>query len=220
MAVRTNAATVLVDRANAEVAWTRREPAYEPHSRFSFVDLSPALVDDCVVVPGQEGVRCRERADGSERWFYPGDRVTSSPAVDGGTVYAAVVGDGIVALDLATGEELWSVEESGCWTSPAVGTETIYATAGFDVLAIDRQTGDVQWRTDDHGLHGDSYSNPILVGDTVVAGSIGRSVTVLSATDGKVRSYEKGKGTHVSPAIADGHLLVVDGQTLRAYARA
>lgn len=217
IAVRTNEATVLVDRGTTEAAWTREEPTFETHTRFDFVDMSPALAGDSVVVPGPDGVRCRDRATGDQRWHYSGDRVTSSPAVEDGTVYASLVGDGVVALDLASGEELWSVDASGCWTSPAVGDETVYATAGFDLLAIGRESGDVEWRMDDHGLHGDSFSNPILVGDAVVAGSIGRAVTVVDANDGEVRSTVGGKGTHVSPAIASEHLLVVDGQTLRAY---
>lgn len=218
VAVRTRAATALVDRATADVAWTREESAYEPHGRHRFVDLSPAISDDGVVVPGPDGVRCRDHATGEERWHDPRGRVASSPAVDGGTVYAAAVDEGIVALDLVTGEEEWSVDASGCWTSPAVGAEAAYATAGFAVLAVDRETGDVGWRfDDDQGLRGDSYANPILAGDALVAGSIGRSVTVLAASDGEVRAAVDGEGTQVSSAVAGGRLLVLDGQTLRAY---
>jgi len=216
--VRTRTSTSLVDPASTEVAWTRAEPGYERRDRSRFVDLSPALAGDSVVVPGPDGLRCRDRATGEERWHDPRGLVASSPAIDGDTVYAAVVGEGIVALDLATGEELWSVDASGCWTSPAVGDGTVYATAGFAVLAVDRETGDVAWRfDDDHGLRGDSYSNPILAGDALVAGSIGRSATVLSASDGEVLGTVDGEGTHVSSAVAGEHLLVQDGRTLRAY---
>ena len=215
--VRTLESANYVRRDDDTILWSRTTPTVERAGRFRAVDSSPALLDDLVVVPGPNGLRCRDRQTGDERWHDARGRVVGSPAVDGETVFASFVGTGIVALDVRSGEERWSVDATGCWTSPAVGTDAVYATAGFEVLALDRDDGDTLWRFEEPGLRGDCYSNPVALDTAVVTGSIGRSLTVLDSDDGERLFSVDGDGTHRSPAVVEDMLLVPNGSSLEAY---
>lgn len=220
VAIRTEGSTCLLSRRTGEVRWTESVPPYRRPNRNRFVDLSPAMADGRVFVPGTDGLRCLERDGGYPLWHRETARVGASPAVADGTLYCAVGADGVEALSTDSGRVRWTVAASGCWTSPAVGDDRLYVTADFDLLAIDRMEGDVRWRLEEyaeHGLRGDSYTDPVLVGDAVVSGSIGRTISVVPATGGRPSARVDGDGTTVSHAVTDDGVFALDGRTLRAF---
>lgn len=86
----------------------------------------------------------------------------------------------LVALDLATGEEVWSIDLPG----DALGAATVVSdlvltsTYGGTLLAYDRETGDEVWR---HEAGASVNGWPAVVGDTIVWPVSGGDVSHLLA---------------------------------------
>ncbi|ELY91048.1 serine/threonine protein kinase [Natrialba hulunbeirensis JCM 10989] len=217
IAIRTEAQTHLITQRDGTVKWSVDTAEYSDVAQHRAVDLAPVLTDDAVFVPSSDGIYCYERETGEERWHEQRGRSLASPTYADGVIYASLVEEGIVALDADSGTQQWTVEATGCLTSPAVDDDTVYATAGFDVLAIEADSGREQWRYDDeYGLRGDSYSDPICVGERLITGSIGRSVTVLSTATGEQQGTIDGDGTHHSHAVSDDVIYTTGTRTVTA----
>ncbi|AFK18221.1 dehydrogenase [Haloferax mediterranei ATCC 33500] len=110
-----------------------------------------------------------------ERWSGMPDSDVRTPAVVDGTVFAPAP-EGLVALDGASGDELWRFAPTELpWArAPIVHDGTVYVTIPTDGLyAIDAKTGEEQWSlTEDigrcrpHLLAGRLVENPlVLIGD-------------------------------------------------------
>ena len=89
----------------------------------------------------------------TERWHADIDRPSDRPVVAAGAVFVPTW-KGLVALDLASGEEKWRVGNDGSWTTaPAVHEGTVYVghadETGF--VALDASDGSEQWRIETRG---------------------------------------------------------------------
>lgn len=128
------------------------EPVWERELDEQMV-LAPTATADGVVVPGREGVSMLEAADGSTRWHvdHDGNATAGAAAVAEGRVFVASAGPegSLLALDGASGEELWSTPFRG-ETALAVADGVVYAPAGSGggLVALDAGTGEVLWRFD------------------------------------------------------------------------
>ncbi|MFO0801134.1 MAG: PQQ-binding-like beta-propeller repeat protein [Gemmataceae bacterium] len=135
-----------------------------------------------------EVVTAFDRATGKQRWqakwdgsltvpFFAarnGSWVRSTPALEGNTLYVAGIRDVLVALDAASGKELWRVDfvkqygtpppDFGFVCSPLVGPDGVYVQAGGGLAKVDKATGKVLWRslTDGGGMMGSAFSSPVL----------------------------------------------------------
>jgi polyvinyl alcohol dehydrogenase (cytochrome) len=170
-----------------------------------------------------------DTATGDERWRFwltegdetegPGVSVWSSPAVDAerGTVYigtgqgyaapAPPRSDALVALDLATGDEVWSTQFTAddVWTiseptgldADVGGVPNLFTAGDTDVVgvgdkagtyrALDRDTGDVVWEAPltAGGLQGGIMASAAVADDTVfVTSNRGGGDADLVALDG------------------------------------
>lgn len=127
-----------------------------------------------------------------------------SPIVAGGTMYVSESREGVVALDAATGDVLWTYRRavpdnlSLCCGMPNRGVailgSTIYvATIDAHLVALDANTGKQRWivKVADHR---DGYSMtgaPLALGDRVVVGIAGGEfgirgfLAAFAAADGK-----------------------------------
>lgn len=99
--------------------------------------------------------------------------VTSTPAVDDGTVYFGDWGGRLHARDVATGEPRW-ITPLGLQIndSPMVTDQTVYVgDAEGNLHAVDRTGGDVRWSVDldPHEAAG-IYGSPVAAGDRVYVG--------------------------------------------------
>lgn len=129
-----------------------------------------------------------DRASGKELWkaswdgsisvpFFAaknGSWIRSTPACDGKTLYVAGIRDVLVALDAATGKELWRVDfakefatpppDFGFVCSPLVDGNAVYVQAGGGFTKVDKGTGKVLWRTlkDGGGMMGSAFSSPVF----------------------------------------------------------
>lgn len=94
--------------------------------------------------------------------------VGSSPFYNGEILYVATDILDIVALDLSTGEILWSNYEILPNTSSPAGTkDTIYIASSYGLLgAYDAVSGDLIWEFEEMSPKG-AYSSPIIAGKNI-----------------------------------------------------
>lgn len=103
-----------------------------------------------------------------------GSWIRSTPAFDGERLYVAGMCDVLVALNGATGEEVWRVdftqefgtpkESFGFVCSPLVSDGRVYVQTGAGLVCLDAQTGTVVWRglAEQGGMMGGAFSSPVL----------------------------------------------------------
>lgn len=117
-----------------------------------------------------EIVRALDRKTGKEIWraswpgkhsvpFFAkknGDWIRSTPAFDGKTLYVGGIEEVLVALDAATGKELWRVDfpkrfntpkpDFGFSSSPLLDGDAIFVQAANSVVKLNKKTGETIWR--------------------------------------------------------------------------
>lgn len=112
---------------------------------FDFVVSSPAVADGHVYVgtgaagsTGDAGhLYALDAAKGTERWrFVAGEKILSSPAIAGETLYVGSADSHLYALDATTGEKGWEFDTGGdapifdgVDSSPAVVDGTVYVAS-------------------------------------------------------------------------------------------
>lgn len=167
------------------------------------------------------------------KWkFATGDRVVSSPVIQGGTLYFGSDDGNVYAVDAESGRQIWKRVTGGpvCAT-PAVANEMVYV-GSYDgkFYALNAQTGAVKWKFATEGerrfeaknLHGilpknqtiaDPYdiflSSPVVIQDAVYFGSGDGNLYALDANSGDLKwKFKTNDVVHASPAFADGVLFV------------
>jgi outer membrane protein assembly factor BamB len=158
---------------------------------------------------GEERLACFDATDGKELWSYRvgdkwndmmGNGPRSTPTVADGVVYALGAHGALVALEAASGEELWRQELSetlgarpptwGVSTSPLVEGELLILDAGgrggHSIVALERRTGKLVWHseTDKAG-----YATPLpltIGGARQVVMFTGTQVVGVDPADGRV----------------------------------
>ncbi|WP_394741851.1 PQQ-binding-like beta-propeller repeat protein [Natronococcus roseus] len=127
-----------------------------------------AAVDGAVYLRTGTDVHALEDSDGSVAWTAEGLGAAGTPAVAGDTVY--VGGEGLTALDAASGEVRWTTAlEGGESTSPTVADGTVYLVADGELLAVDAADGDVEWRRESVVLEREAESGTSEVDDATVS---------------------------------------------------
>lgn len=103
-----------------------------------------------------------------------GSWIRATPASDGKTLYVAGMLDVLVALDTTNGKEHWRIDFKekfgtpnptfGFVSSPLIHDDAIYVQAGGGFIKIDKQTGNIVWRSanDGGGMMGSAFSSPII----------------------------------------------------------
>lgn len=129
-----------------------------------------------------------DRKTGKERWraewkgamsvpFFAasnGSWIRSTPAYDGENLYVAGMRDVLVCLNAETGQENWRVDfvkkfdsplpAFGFVCSPLVDGTSVYVQAGASVVKLDKDSGNVLWRSldDGGGMFGSAFSSPMI----------------------------------------------------------
>ncbi len=149
------------------------------------------------------------------RWAVAlGEPSSSPPAAVDGTVYAGYgsFGDsGVVAVDAATGSELWSFPALGAvTTAPAVVGGTVFAgSAQGHLYALDAATGILRWRFE---AEGPIAGSPAVADGLVYAACDEAKVYALDAATGElVWRFDRKHGPTVAPAVAGGLVFVGGG---------
>lgn len=134
----------------------------------------PAISNGMVVIGSRDGgVYCYNVATREEKWrfTYGSSWVGSSPVIDKGKVFIGWSDSHrFSAIDLETGEELWSYNcEDRIFSTPVVGKSNVYVgSLNGKVYSFDKETGDVEWS---YQTNGAVFSSPVLIGDTMYVGS-------------------------------------------------
>ena len=173
----------------------------------------------------EDTILCLDLEDGSELWRYTdagevtNRQASSTPAVVDGRAYWSG-STGLICVDAATGEHLWSAPfaGSGPAASPLVTGDAVVALAGR-LYAFDRVTGEMLWEQTD--IRGNATS-PVLWedgGQTVILCVSGRHVNAIDPADGQILWRVPG-GNNSTPAVGPGHFAILgqgDGFALRTY---
>ncbi len=131
----------------------------------------------------QEIVQCWKASDGTPIWSHTAptryrddfgfdDGPRSTPAIADGRIYTMGAEGLVNCLDLASGKEIWSMDCKttfqapkgffGMVCSPLVEGDFVILNIGggngAGIVAFDRKTGALAWKTTDHGA---SYSSPV-----------------------------------------------------------
>ncbi len=226
-AVTNDSELVALDAATGTVSWTYQAIA-EPARILAA--SSPAVEGDSVIAPFASGeVVALLAANGRRLWvdsLSRSGRLTSlsaindiagRPVVDGGVVYAASHSGLLAAIDLRSGQRIWSRAFASTQT-PWVAGDVLYAvTVDGELCALDRATGNIYWTRqlprfeEENERRGRiSWSGPILVGGRLVlAGSNGEVLAVAPQNGEVLATRDLDKAIFIPPVAADGQILVV-----------
>ena len=179
---------------------------------------SPAVADGTVVIGGgiDGGLVALDAETGEVTWQVatPGQlTVYTQPTVIDGVVYAntgpSAVDDSVYAVDLASGEVLWSTPVAvGVFNGAASDGERLYITSADEaaVIALDRATGEVEWtvtRAGESFYSAASVADGIVYATTTNDAGIDGTLLALDSTDGAVvwQRPDHGDAQGSSPAV-------------------
>ena len=146
--------------------------------------------------------------------------IAGRPAVDAGVVYAASHSGLLAAIDIRTGQRIWSRPFASTQT-PWIAGDVLYAVSvDGELCAFARDTGNIYWvrqlrRYQNERDHKGriSWTGPIMVGNRLVlANSLGEVVGVTPQT-GEVAVHEDfKKAIFIPPVAANGMIYLVTDQ--------
>lgn len=121
------------------------------------------------------------------------DKIVAPALQAGDMVYVGTADDHMLALNRATGEELWDFEMGhAVWGQPTYDDGVLYvANMDWSVYALDADTGELLW---EKALGGALPSKPIVDNNTVYVSSFDRSVYALNRANGEIRWQAPAEG--------------------------
>lgn len=144
---------------------------------------------------------------GEHEWTVEGESVLhiSNPAVADGLVLVPGGDARLYAFDADSGEEVWSVEtNTGVETSPAVADGIAYLGDNQRVLAVDIESGELEWDTEELIPEAE-----VVAGNGVVYTAHSLGITTFDAKSGDLHwelSFDD--GFTAPPTISDGSVYV------------
>ncbi|MFA1611264.1 outer membrane protein assembly factor BamB family protein [Halobellus rubicundus] len=185
----------------------------------------PSAADGRVVVPARERLTVLDADTGELRRTIdvPGG-ILYAPTLDGGRAFVGTFSGGVVAVDLASGEQLWQAGEPSRAFPPVVVDGVAYVAARrWDaddgggsgdagvLVAVDVESGTVRWT---EPLEGHPTAPPGVHDGVVFAGTHRGAVHAVEAGSGRERWRETvGDWVTRGPtAAADGVYVVVLGE--------
>ncbi len=138
----------IADREGTVTSFDRL--AFRPNWEFKtegpiFADL--AVSDDYVLIASSDrSLYCLDRRSGKRLWRNRFDKpLMKSPVLEGGRVYMNVDGEGVVALDVTTGDILWRRADASQFLARV--KDAVYLVANGDypnLLCVDADSGKVK----------------------------------------------------------------------------
>jgi outer membrane protein assembly factor BamB len=153
------------------------------------------------------------------------DDIAGRPVIDRDMVYAISHSGIMVAINLNTGDRVWSRDIGGIQTPWAAGDFVYVLTTDSQVLCLSRKDGRVKWvrqmpRWEDPKNKDEPivWSGPVLVSDRLVlVSSDGYAASVSPYTGALLGRMAIPEGTYISPVVASGTLyLLTNGAQLVA----
>lgn len=213
-----------VNIADGSQAWTL--PGI-PETAGVLSSASPAVSGGTVVVPYTSGEILAVDADSGEmKWADAVVRasrtlavstltdVAASPIIHDGVVYATGVAGRTIAVQLASGERLWE-QGLGSASTPAVSGNSLFLIDMEDqLLALDRRTGKVFWRTTLPSVRKKKFfsvwAGPTLAGGMLWAVANNGHLIGVDPASGEIRVQRTlPKPALIKPVAASGRLYVL-----------
>ncbi|HEY9526729.1 MAG TPA: PQQ-binding-like beta-propeller repeat protein, partial [Anaerolineales bacterium] len=176
----------------------------------SFVQASPLIVEDLVYIATDHALYALDLHSGGLQWETPTGNEGSymgAPAYEDGVIYTTG-GKVLLAVNSASGEELWRIQKNDAFTALAVANQMIYV-GNFDgsFYAFDQETGEERWKFEEEGIF---WAGPAIEGKTVYTGNE-NIVYALNAQTGKqLWSFEAASKSVSEPTVSDGVVYVSD----------
>ena len=150
-----------------------------------------------------------DAADGYKEWdFDAGDKIWSTPAIDGDTLYIGSFNKKLYALNTSDGSKKWEFEAEGAIVStPVVHNNTVYF-GSFDrcIYAIDAASGSLEWKFTATNWF---WAEAVVYDGNVYAACLDGKVYALDARSGNERlSFDLGSPISSSPVLVDDLLIV------------
>jgi outer membrane protein assembly factor BamB len=183
-----------------------------------------AVADGIAVAPHGQTVQARRLEDGTLLWKSPAaDPVFGAvPAIAGDTVFYPIKDQGLVAVDLYSGDPLWvqAIADQQFSVAPLTLPNGDVLYGGGGLARFDGATGEVQWR--DPAAH--LFAAPAYAEGSVFAvgadpaGGAGELGARDAATGQLLWSHPVADPQlYLAPAVADGVVVSFDGSTAHAY---
>ena len=152
--------------------------------------------------------------------------VTGDPVISDGVVYAASQSGRFVAVDVRSGERLWTRDIGGV-QPPYVAGETIFYVSGAGTLvAIEKSSGDVIWATElgeyrdpDRREEAITWAGPVLAGGRLLLTSdLGKLISVNPMDGALLGEVDLPDAATNGPIVAGGTVFILtDDGDLVAY---
>lgn len=151
--------------------------------------------------------------------------IAGDPVIDGGWVFAVSHSGRMVAIDLRSGQRVWSQEISSVQMPWVAGDFVYVVTTNGEVVCVYRRDGGIKWLTplkafsDSGNKKPIVWYGPILMGDRLFLVSSKHRAMVLSATTGKpLQEWRIEDQVFSRPVVADGIIYILTNKgKLLAY---
>ena len=145
------------------------------------------------------------------------DDIAGRPVVDRDMVFAISHAGIMVAINLNTGERVWSRDVGGVQTPWAAGDFVYVTTIGGQLLCLQRKDGKVKWlhqlqRWEDMKSKSDPifWAGPVLVSDRLVlVSSAGSAISISPYTGQLLGRTAIPDGAYIAPVIANDTLYLL-----------
>ena len=155
-----------------------------------------------------------------KEWEFPtGDKIWSTPVIDGETIYIGSFDKKLYALNAMDGSKKWEFETGGAIAAtPLVYNNTVYF-GSFDryLYAVDATSGSLRWRSEVEA--GKWYwAKPVAYNNVIYAPNLDGKVYILDAnTGGEVAGAVDLKSPISSSPVVVGGKVIVASQEGKIY---
>ena len=155
---------------------------------------------------------------GIEAWepFQTGDKIWSTPVIDGETIYISSFDKKVYALNATTGEKRWETPEAGgaIASPPLVSKNTVYF-GSFDryLYAVDATDGSLKWKSEVEAGNW-FWAKPVIYNNTLYAPCLDGKVYILDTESGHelVDAIDLGSPVSSSPVLVNGSIIIASGE--------
>ncbi|MEQ1865850.1 MAG: PQQ-binding-like beta-propeller repeat protein [Micropepsaceae bacterium] len=143
--------------------------------------------------------------------------ISGRPVIDRGLVFANSHAGRLVAIDIRTGERVWTIDVGGTQRPWVVGDYVYVITDDAKVMCVRRADGRVRWihqldafRNPDAHTGPISWSGPVLVSDRLVAvSSEGYAVSISPYTGEVLGQIDIPDKAFIAPVVADNTVYIL-----------
>jgi outer membrane protein assembly factor BamB len=165
-----------------------------------------------------------DAATGDKEWeFETGDKIWSTPAIDGGNLYIGSFDKKLYAIDAATGEKKWEFESGGAIAvTPVINNHTVYiGSFSRSFHALNDSNGKLLWQfpVNDEVEHKPGnwfWTKPVVYNNIIYAANLDGKVYILNTKSGEEAAscVDLKRRIISSPALVDSLIVIAldDGQ--------